>query len=155
MKTTTQIGNLHELKSLALVGVLTVVGAVTAHAQNLIANGDFTANASLFNAQTGFGSIGYINEPNVVNSNPSTITGWDLQYAQYGWAYYGLNGAATGLPANGINAWGPSNPGGLTYLFLYPGTYAIASQGLSLTANTSYQLSFDVAETAGSRGVQL
>ena len=140
---------MHKLKSLAIVGVLAAVGAVSAHAASVLVNGDFTANASLFNAQTGFGAIGYINEPNVANSNPSTIPGWDLQYAVQGWYYYGLNGAATGLPENGINSWGPSNPGGRTYMFLYPAA-ANASQVLSLAPLTEYQLDFDVAQTATS-----
>ena len=139
---------MHKLKSLALVGVLTVVGAVTAHAQNLIANGDFTANAALFNEQTGLPSTGYCTNPNVLSGNPAGITGWDLQYVTQGWAYYGLNGAATALGTP--NQWGPSNPGGLTYMFLYPGPYGVASQVLSLAANTDYQLDFDVAQTATS-----
>lgn len=139
---------MHKLKSLALVGVLTLVGAVTAQAVNVINNGDFTANAALFNEAAGLPSTGYINNPNVPSGNPDGITGWDLQYGSYGWAYYGLNGPATALGTP--NQWGPSNPGGNTYLWLYPGTYAVASQVLSLAANTEYQLDFDVAQTATS-----
>ncbi len=147
MRTKTQISIMHKLKSLALVGVLTAVGAVTADAANVIVNGDFTANASLFNEQTGLPSTGYCTNPNVPSGNPAGITGWDLQYVTQGWYYYGLNGEATTLGTP--NQWGPSNPGGFTYMFLYPGA-ANASQVLSLAANTEYQLDFDVAQTATS-----
>lgn len=150
MKTKTQISTLHKLKSLALVGVLTAVGAVTAHAVNVINNGDFTANASLFTDTTPNGWTGLTSNPGVPSSNPEVIPGWDLQYNVNGWCYYGINGPLTSVTYQ--NYWGPADPGGLTYMAFYPGAAGLASQALSLTANTSYTLSYQVASSQWNPG---
>jgi len=124
---------MEKLKTLALVGVLTLVGAVTAHAQNLIANGDFTANAAGFTY-----NVGILGEGGV---NPLTITSWTA-----GAGNIGLNGPATGVvgaPYEPLNG-----PGGYTFAFIHWGsTASTLSQTLSgaYTPNTQYELSFDAA----------
>jgi hypothetical protein len=136
---------MHKFKSIAIVGALTAGAVAAAHAQNLVANGDFTANASLF----AYDNVGIANGPNTPSANPSTIPGWDLLYQTYGWYYYGINGPLTGVTYP--NYWGPATPGGLTYMFEYPGG-ANASQNLSLAANTTYNLSYQVGASQWNPG---
>jgi len=119
------------LKSLALAGVLTVVGTVATHAQNLIANGDFKANAAAF-----VGNSGILGAPNA-----ATITSWTA-----GAGVIGLNGPATSAGS----AYAPLNgDGGYTFAFSsWGGASSGLSQTLSVayTTGTRYELSFDAAQ---------
>ena len=118
-----------KLNALAIVGVLSVVGTVSTHAQNLIVNGDFTANAAAF-----VGNNGIVGSPNA-----ATIASWTA-----GAGNIGINGPATSV----ATPYGPANPG--TYNFAFS-SWGSASSGLSqtlsgnYTPNTQYDLSFDAA----------
>lgn len=133
MKTRTQIQNIGKLKSLALIGTLALVGVVQAQA-NLLVNGDFTANASLF---TGY--PGYADQP----GNPLEIAGWVNIFD----GNRGVNGPLTGVG----DPFGPTNPGGLTYAFMEGGSSLphVLVQFIPLANNTTYSLNFDVAGSTG------
>ena len=115
------------IKSLAFIGILTVVGSAHTHAQNLITNGAFTANAAAFTVSPGYTNGG----------NPVTISSWLILGSSSG---AGLNGAATGAG----NTFGPTNPGGRTYAFVQYGG-GLLGQYLTLAPNTKYRLDFEVA----------
>jgi hypothetical protein len=137
MKTKTQ--TMKKLKTLALAGVLTLIGVGATPAQNLILNGDFTANAAAFAAWPG--GINYA-------GNPAAITDWGNPLD----GQVGLNGMATGAS----DVFGPVNPAGQTYAFLQGGATAfVLDQGLpaAYTTNATYQFSFDVAARAGNSSV--
>jgi len=119
------------IKSLALAGVLTLVGAARTPAQNLIANGGFTANAAAFTVSPGYTNGG----------NPATISSWLIWGAG---SSAGLNGAGTGVG----NTFGPTTPGGRTYAFLQYGG-GLLGQYLTLAPNTKYRLDFEVAAKVG------
>ena len=123
-------------KSFALVGVLTVGGAVAAHAQELVANGDFMANAAAFTV-----APGYVDPYSV--GNPTAITSWTF-YSGGGNVLHGLNGAGT----TAGDAFGPTAPGGLTYAFIQGGGSALY-QFLALAPSTTYTLNIDIAGRAG------
>ncbi len=119
-------------KTLALVGVLTVVGAAPAPAQNLVANGDFMANAAAFTIPNGgFGG-----------GNPASITSWTA-----GAGVIGLNGSGTGGAGS---AYAPLlGDVGYTYAYSSWGSaFSTLSQTLAgtYTPNTQYELSFDAAQ---------
>ncbi len=117
------------IKSLTLVSILTVVGAAPSPAQNLIANGNFTANAAAF-----VGNNGILGAP-----NPLTITSWTD-----GTGNMGINGPATGVGT----PYGPATPGAYNFSFIQWGSAASSlSQTLTsaYTPNTRYELSFDAA----------
>jgi hypothetical protein len=131
MNTKTPKPSTRKLKTLAMVGVMAVVGTMTIHAQNLIANGDFMANAAAF-----VGNNGIVGPP-----NPSTITSWVT-----GAGNVGLNGPGTSAGS----AYAPLNgDGGYTFAF---SSWGSASSGLSqtlgggYTAGAQYTLSFDAAQ---------
>lgn len=122
------------IKSLALVGVLTVVGAVAAHAQVL--NGNFTANAAGFTV-----APGYVDPYSA--GNPTAITDWAFYNAGAN-VLRGINGAAT----TAGDAFGPTATGGRTYAFIQ-GENSALYQNLALTPSTTYTLSIDIAGRAG------
>lgn len=118
------------IKSLALVGLLIVVGTASLQA-DLIVNGDFTANAAQFTTWPGYAG----------GSNPTTISNWSSYLDASG---IGLNGAGT----TAGNAFGPTDTGGKTYAFIQGGGQAIY-QYLAFTPNTNYTLNIDIAGRAG------
>ena len=137
MKTKTQ--TMKKLRTLAFASVLTLIGVGVAPAQNLILNGDFTANAAAFAAWPGVINYG---------GNPATITDWGNPLA----GQIGLNGRATGAS----DVFGPVNPAGQTYAFMQGGATAfVLDQGLpaAYTTNATYQFSFDAAARAGNSSV--
>jgi hypothetical protein len=118
------------LTRLTLVAVLTAVGTAGTQAQNLVANGDFTANAAGYTTFPGYNG----------GANPATIASWTGYTDESG---KGLNGALTGFG----NVFGPVNDGGYTYAFIQnPGALY---QFLPLAVSTTYTLDFDVAGRAG------
>ena len=120
---------MRKIGSLALVGALTLVGATQSQA-NLVANGDFTANASSYTAGPGYNNTG---------GNP-TISGWSGYPDESG---KGLNGPLTSVG----DAFGPVNTGGYTYAFIQnPGALY---QFLPLAVDTTYTLDIDIAGRAG------
>ncbi len=107
---------------------------------NILANGDFTGNASSFVAFPGY----------IGGSNPSSITGWTI-----GGSSPGLNGAACGSGTG--TPFAPANLASqLTYAFMQdanttPG--AGLRQSLpSLAANTQYELVYSAAGRNGNTG---
>ncbi len=98
---------------------------------NLIANGDFMANAAAFVGNNGI----------LGGGNPATITSWTA-----GAGNIGLNGPATSAGS----AYAPLNgDGGYTYAFSSWGSaFSSLSQTLSgdYTPNTQYELSFDAGQ---------
>lgn len=118
----------------ALLAVAFIFEAASSYSQNQIQNGAFTANASTF---TNF--PGYIG-----GSNPAGVTNWNAILG----ASVGVNGAAVGFSGS---PFGPSSAGSYTYAFIQrvTGNTNGLAQNLSLTANTTYQLSFDAAARAG------
>ena len=116
-----------------LIGILTLVsivtGAAPALAQNLIANGNFTANAGSFTGNNG--GLGF--------PNPTAITSWTA-----GAGNIGINGPATSVGT----PFGPATPGTYNFSFIQWGSAASSlSQTLAgaYTPNTRYELSFDAA----------
>lgn len=102
---------------LTIIGAVAVLagGAWATHGQNLIANGDFTANAAAFTNWPGY----------VGGENPATILDWD----HFNGGSPGVNGAAVGFASS---PFGPTDDGGLAYAFIQgdggvmqglPGTY--------------------------------
>ena len=122
--------------SLAFTGILTLFGITAAPAQNLIVNGDFTANAAAFTAFPGYAT------PN----SAVPISDWANGFA--GGA--GVNGGATGVG----DIFGPANACGQTYAFIQGGV-GVLMQGLPVTyaPNKAYQLSFDAAARSGNTDV--
>jgi hypothetical protein len=149
--------------------VLTIFGALavcaggfgSACAQNIVVNGDFTANAADFVTWPGYASDGVNNLPNP--DGVYAIQGW-LDYFELigaGNPLQGINGPATGLtPAN--NPFGPDVDGGRTYAFLQGGGGNLLGQYLTsdgtstgtptLEVNSSYRLRADIAGRAGNAG---
>jgi hypothetical protein len=110
--------------------------AVSVSAQNLIVNGDFTANAAAFTVSPGYTG----------GANPAAIANWGNLIP----GNVGVNGAATPLG----NIFGPVNSGGHTYAFLQGGVSALV-QNLpgTYTPGTMYELSFDAAARSGNPSV--
>ena len=100
---------------------------------NLIVNGNFTANAVAFTNLPGYTSPWS-------SGNPSAITGW----SNLSNSLVGVNGIATSAG----DAFGPTSTGGRTYAFIQGSVNGLA-QNLALTANTTYQLDFEVAARVG------
>ena len=106
------------------------VAITVTNTPNLIANGDFKANAAEF-----VGNIGFLGPPNA-----ATITSWTA-----GAGYIGINGPATSAGS----AYAPLNgDGGYTFAF---SSWGSATSGLSQTLSsdytpgTKYALTFDAA----------
>ena len=121
------------LATVALTGGM----ATAAHAQNLLLNGDFTANAAAFTTFPGNTSLG---------SNPAGITDW---YQIVGGGPVGVNGAGVGFSG----PFGPTADGGLTYAFIQSGVNGLAQNLTSLTLDSTYELSFDAAARASNPSV--
>ena len=121
---------MNKLKSLVLVGALTVLGTGVTPAQNLIVNGDFTANAAAFTAWPGYTTPW---SP----ANPSGIIAWGNFFD----TPVGVNGAGTVT-----SVFGPSDTGGRTFGFIQNGL-GMLMQGLpaGYTPGMTYELSFDAA----------
>lgn len=114
------------------------IGNVTA--QNLIRNGTFSDNATSFAAFPGY----------VGGANAASIAEWRAPLS----AKVGINGAAVGVGFFN-NPFGPTNSGifngNYTYAFIQgdQSMHSGISQDITLTPNTTYQLSFDAAANAG------
>jgi hypothetical protein len=100
---------------------------------NLIVNGNFSANAASFTNWPG-----YILPWS--SGNPAAITGW-MNLTNL---LVGVNGIATSAG----DAFSPSSTDGRTYAFIQGGVNGLA-QNLALSANTTYQLDFEVAARVG------
>ena len=125
-------------KYLAIISALAVLagGAGAAHAQNLVANGDFTANAAAFATSPGYTG----------GANPAAITSWGNIIP----GLVGVNGAATPLG----NIFGPVNAGGHNYAFIQGGVVMLGQNlPVSYTPNKMYELSFDAAARNGNPSV--
>ena len=116
-----------------LDGLLTIIGAMAvlaggvgaSHAQNLIVNGDFTANASEFTTWPGY--TGGANAASITNSGQALGAG------------YGVNGAAVAFAGS---PFGPTDAGGLAYAFM---------QGSGELSALGHKFG-DVFEGSGSQG---
>ena len=122
---------MNKIKAISAAGILTMVGAVSTQAQNIVVNGDFTANAAAFAVAPGLMGGG----------NPTSITGWTL-----GLGSLGVGGSATAA----CSGYGPANAGAYTFSFIHWGSVdgsSALSQVLSInyTPSTTYDLSFDAA----------
>ena len=102
--------------------------ALPALAQNLVANGTFTANAAAFTTWPGY----------VGGANPASVAGWSPGVGTTGG--YGINGAGTAS-----TAFGPANDGGNTYLFIQNTGNALAQGLVGMAPTTGYTLSFQAA----------
>ena len=118
----------------AVVVVLLVFCADPAFSQNLVQNSGFAANAAAFTNWPGY----------IGGSNPAGIANWTSTLG----TSVGINGAAVGFAGS---PFGPTNSGGYTYAFIQRVTSNTngLTQDLSLSASTTYQLSFDAAARAG------
>jgi PhoPQ-activated pathogenicity-related protein len=124
-------------KPLVFTTDVSIVGA-----ENLLVNGDFTANAAAFTKWPGYVDLGDV-DPS--NPNPASITGWLNYFNSPG---QGVNGAGAATSVG--NPFGPTNTGDRTYAFLQNGGSNLLGQYLpSLAVNTTYELSLDVAGRAG------
>ena len=103
--------------------------------QNLISNGNFTANAMAFTNWPGYTAP---SSP----GNPPSISIW----ANINGGGVGVNGAEVRFATP--NTFGPTNPGGRTYAFVQGGTNGLR-QNLTLLPNTAYLLEYDVAARSG------
>ena len=106
--------------------------------QNLILNGNFTANAAAFTTYPGY----------ALPSGTVAITNWVNALG----GLVGLNGPATGAAVG--NPFSPTNAGLRTFAFIQGGS-TVLTQGLpaTYTTNATYQFSFDVAARAGNTNV--
>jgi hypothetical protein len=123
-------------RTLTIIGALAVLagGAVATRAQNLLINGDFTADAAAFTVWPGY---------TTTSGNTNDITAW---YHPLG-SGYGVNGAGVSFASS---PFGPVNDGGLTYAFLQGGTSELAQDLTNgYTTGVAYQLSFEAAARAG------
>jgi hypothetical protein len=119
-----------KIKILTFVCLLAGVGA--SRAQNLVLNGDFTANAAGFTAWPGYVGFNSI--------NPSAITDWGNSVGGCG-----LNGSATAA-----TVFGPTTQNGYSAFAFIQGYVGALTQNLpTLAVNTTYVLSFDVAGRGG------
>ncbi len=120
---------------LTVISTLAVLSGATgsAHAQNKVANGGFSANAAAFTV-----SPGGVGATDGTATNPP-IASWS-SYPTADYPGSGINGAGTPLG----NIFGPADPGGRTFAFAQNGS-TVLYQVLSLATNTSYLLSIDVA----------
>jgi len=118
----------------ALVAWFVVFHAFVVWGQNLIQNGNFTNNAAAFTNYPG-----YIN-----GSNPAAISSWTSTLG----ANVGINGAGVGFAGS---PFGPTNSGNFTYAFLQRVAAMTngLTQNLSLTASTTYQLTFNASARSG------
>ena len=122
------------IKSFALVGVLTVIGAGPTQAAELIQNGTFTANASSFVSLNGVIGTQW--------GNPASISSWST--APTGsTSWWGVEGAGTSVGT----ALGPANTGGRTYSFSYwsGGTTWLYQYITTFAASKLYRISYDIA----------
>ncbi len=118
----------HLIKSLVVANVLIVIGTAPTHAQNLITNGNFAANAAAFTTSPGYLS----------GSNPSSITGWTTSGS------VGLNGSGIGAGT----AFAPTTvPSGVFAFCQGAGSFQQSLTGLA--ASTKYRLDYQVAARAG------
>ncbi len=121
----------NKAKVVASSCLLAAAGAT--QAQNLILNGDFSANAAGFVTFPGYIGSG---------SNPANITDWGSAFPA---ALVGVNGSATVT-----TVFGPTTQTGYSSYGFIQGAVGALTQGLpSLVTNTTYLLSFDVAGRGG------
>ena len=133
------------------VVLLSGFGMVSGAAAQIL-NGTFSANASSFTS-SGNGRIG--------NQTPgTTITDW-TSFNTGGNSDYGINGPDTNPGGTPVTAFGPSNQTGITgdyYFNISPGPTTGPTdasniyQSISLTANTTYQLTYAFSTRAGNSG---
>ena len=130
MKTNNRVSGL-----LSIISALAVLagGARATHAQNVVTNGDFTANAAAFTVSPGAIGGGGV--------NPTNITSWLTYPGDDG---KGINGQATGVG----NIFGPTTAAGYTFAFIQNGGNGIY-QLLPLATNKTYTLNIDIAGRAG------
>ena len=121
---------------LTIISALAVLagGVGAAHAQNLVANGDFTANAAAFTDIPGYLGDG-------TGANPTNITSWLTYPNDLG---KGINGLAAGVG----NIFGPTAAAGYTFAFIQNGGNGIY-QLLPLATSTTYTLNIDIAGRGG------
>lgn len=114
--------------------VLCIFQTCATHAQNLVQNGAFTANAASFTNWPGY----------IGGSNPAGIMNWTSTLG----LNVGVNGAAVGFVGS---PFGPTNAGGYTYAFLQRAVSQTNGlvQNLTVSANTVYQLSLEAAARVG------
>jgi autotransporter-associated beta strand protein len=111
---------------MAIILALLVI-PLSATAQNLVTNGNFTANAALFTTFPGYAGSG---------GNPAAIPNWTLMSG----LNYGVNGTGTAS-----TVFGPVNSGGNTYVFLQNAPIELAQTLPGLVPNTTYTVSLQAA----------
>lgn len=109
--------------------------AGTPQGQNVVSNGDFTANAAAFTNWPGYTAP-------ASQGNPASITSWTIITG----GGLGVNGPATGASVG--TPFSPTNAGLRTYAFIQGGVNGL-SQTLALLPSSAYQLDYDVAARAG------
>src|ERR1035437_1494692 len=94
-----------QVAAVRLLAVLCLVTASAGHAQNLVQNETFTANAPAFVTYPGYAGSG---------GNPAGIASW----SNLNGGGLGVNGVAVGFAGS---PFGPVNAGGNTYAFIQTG----------------------------------
>lgn len=121
-----------------LILALSILTASTVHATNVVANGDFSANAAMFTNWPGY----------VGGSNPASITAWT-----YSGGNRGINGEGITTP------FGPKTQSAVKYFaFIQQAGSSQLSQTIQLTPQSEYFIGFlaasrDVDPTATGRVV--
>lgn len=111
------------------------VGSQPADA-NLVANGDFSANATSFTAFPGYASPWSA-------GNPATVPGWT--FSSTGGSVWGVNGTLGGM----ANVFGPGDKSAASTWGFVQNPGGSLSQVLSLQPNTTYQFSYLAAARNG------
>ena len=130
------------LAALAVAAPPNVI-AFNAASGNLIANGDFSANASAFVV-----SPGYINTGNVsgiAGQNPPAPTGWTVGPGQN---TVGVNGSDTGFyksATNGGAPFAPASTAGVRDFVFLQNRGVFASQTVTTATGQTYTLTYDAA----------
>jgi hypothetical protein len=112
-------------------------------AVNLVANGNFLANAVAFTTWPGYADG--------ANPNPGTIAGWVNTAG--GMNTKGINGAGTGSAVG--TPFGPTASAGYTFLFMQGAGNELGQNLTGLAPGTTYRLSYDVASRLNNLGGSL
>jgi hypothetical protein len=134
------------MKNLTRLSFIATILAATAQlaSANIVVNGDFSSNASDFAYPDN-----YLGQ----SGNPSVIPGFDVTDLNGGITGYSSGHNDGNFTPTGYTSTNPLDGADGTFLFLQntatDGTESRVTQGLTLTADTIYSLSFDYAARNG------
>jgi hypothetical protein len=127
------MNSLIQRKCLLVIAMLAIVNfvltATSVNAANVVMNGDFSSNAALVSNYPGYrGGL-----------NPAEIDNWTSLGTT------GINGDSTGI----AQPFAPADHGAVTDFVFLQNSGAVVTQIMSLTANTTYDISFLAANRNG------